>query len=153
MNYPAASNGVSTIFYRCFSRRKRRGIYPKRLKNSLISSIKLIKDVRDSIGSHVQEVAVRNALKNMDHIRHGDLVIPDNFSPKQTHYKFTGELIISMLIRDASPEHQEEEAEKIVLALTGSLDKLFHRIDLLFFCYAHDRKLLNIDIETTLAVS
>jgi hypothetical protein len=123
------------------------------LKNNLISSIELIKDVRDNIGSHVLEVAVRKALKNMDHIRHGDLVIPDNFAPKQTHYKFTGELIIAMLIRDASPEHQWEEAEQIVLALTGSLDKLFHRIDLLFFCYIHDRKLLKIDIGNTSTVS
>lgn len=112
------------------------------LKNKLISSIELIKDVRDNIGSHVQEGAVKKALKSMDHIRCGDLVIPDNLIPKTMHYKFTGELMLSMIIRDASPEHQWEEAEKIVRALTGSLDKLFHRIDLLFLCFAHDRKLL-----------
>jgi hypothetical protein len=112
------------------------------LKNNLKSSLDLIKDVRDNVASHVKESAIHTALQNMNKDRFGSLQIPNGIIPKKMHYKFSGELVLCLLIRDTPEKLQKEKLEKIVGALVKSLQYFFHRFDLLFLVYARERRLL-----------
>jgi hypothetical protein len=113
------------------------------LKNNLKSSLDLIIDVRDNLASHVKEKAIHTALQNMNKDRSSFFQIPkEGIIPKKTHYKFSGELILCLLIGDTPEKLQKEKLEHIVEALVKSLQTFFHRFDLLFLHYAHDRKLL-----------
>jgi hypothetical protein len=112
------------------------------LRINLKSSLELIKDVRDNIGAHLQQSSVETALQNMNHDRSGLFQISNPPIPKKTHYKFTGELMLCILIRDTPEELQAEKIEALVEALIKSLQTFFHRFDWLFLRYALDRKLL-----------
>lgn len=141
------SSAINSIFgdndYKKIERRNRDlKIEMDELKTGMESSISLIKDIRDNIGAHIQEKAVQQALQSMDIDRAGFLQMPKRLIPSKMHYKFTGELLMAILFRDTPGKKQLNKAKEIVNALVNPLSKLFHRIDLLFVCYARERKLL-----------
>ena len=117
------------------------------LKMNLRSTLKLIKEVRNNIGAHVRERAVKAILKNMNIDRYGLFIIPDPLIPKKTHYEFVGELILCMIAGDVPESDQEKKGNKVIKSLLLSLDKIFHRIDILFLSYAKDRKLGKIEFK------
>ena len=79
--------------------------------------------------------------------RYGLFIIPDPLIPKKTHYEFVGELILCMIAGDVPESDQEKKGNKVIKSLLLSLDKIFHRIDILFLSYAKDRKLGKIEFK------
>ncbi len=115
------------------------------LKKKLDSAREKIKTLRSEIGVHIEENIVGEALQNMSHERWGFLHISQS-GPAKTHYKFAGELIMSIMFRNIPDEKQIYKAQENVDTLTNSMHNLFHIIDWIFFTYAKDRRLLNIHL-------
>jgi hypothetical protein len=115
----------------------------KQLQSNLNSTKDIIKDIRDNIGTHINSAPVNKALQTMSNERSGFLQISwDN--PQKTHYKFAEELIMAVMFRDTPDEQQMNKANEIMDALTKVMTELFVRLDMLFFTYARDRKLIEI---------
>jgi hypothetical protein len=111
------------------------------LKKKLDLTKETIKDIRNDIGAHISDESIKETLQNMSYERLGILQI-SQYDPRKTHYKFAGELITAILLRNASNEQKEDKANEIISMLVNTLKELFVLIDRLFFAYAKDRKLL-----------
>jgi hypothetical protein len=110
------------------------------LKEKLGSDREKIKKIRTEIGVHIEEKTVGEALLKMNPERWGFLHISQR--PGKTHYKFVGELLMAIMLRNIPDKKQINEATKIVDLLTSNIQNLFPIIDWIFFNYAKDRKLL-----------
>ena len=110
------------------------------LKAKLQSDTKAIKTIRTEYGVHIEEQFVEEALLKMSHERWGFLHISQ--SPAKTHYKFVGELIMAIMLRNTPDEKHVQKAQEIVDLLASNIENLFPIIDEIFFNYAKDRKLL-----------
>jgi len=114
----------------------------KDVKDNLQTTSDLIKEIRNTMSGHIKLSSLWDALQIMDYERHGILQISTE-GPKDTHFKFTGELLMAVMFRNVPKDKKQlDEARKIADAFIKSIDKLFHHIDHLFFQYARDRKLL-----------
>jgi hypothetical protein len=100
-----------------------------------------IKTIRAEIGVHIEEKIVGEALQNMSDERWGFLHFSQRGAAK-THYKFAGELIMSIMLRNTPDKKQLHKAQEIVNVLTNTIQNLFSIIDWIFLNYAIDRKLL-----------
>jgi YesN/AraC family two-component response regulator len=114
------------------------------LKSKLESESEEIKTIRTEFGVHIKENIVREALLNMSHERWGFLHISQR--PAKTHYKFSSELIMAIMLRNTPDNKQLRRAQQIVDVLTSTIEKLFPIIDTIFFGYTIDRKLANIHL-------
>ena len=113
----------------------------KRLKKQLDSERENMKTIRNEIAVHIEEHIVGEALQNMDAERWGFLHISQS-TPRKTHYKFAGELIMAIMLRNTPNDKQLDRANEIVGILTNTTKSLFSIIDWIFFNYSIDRKLL-----------
>ncbi len=111
------------------------------LKKQFNSEREKIKTIRREIGVHIEENIVGEALLNMSHKRWGFLHISQR-GPAKTHYKFVGELIMSIMLRNTPDKEQLHKAQEIVDVLINTMQNLFPIIDWTFLNYAIDRKLL-----------
>ncbi len=109
------------------------------LKNKLNSTFKGIKGLRSDVGAHILEQPVHQALQNMSSERRGFFQLSSIY-PRKTHYEFTSELIMAIILRDSNDE--ERKAKSIIEALMSTFDKLFERIDRLFVAYLKHRRLI-----------
>jgi hypothetical protein len=114
-----------------------------KLKKNLESEREKIKTLRGEIGVHIEEDIVGEALQNMSHERWGFLQIYQG-GPTKTHFKFVGELIMSIMFRNIPDKEHIHKAQENVDTLTNSMRNIFHIIDWIFFAYAKNRRLLNI---------
>jgi len=111
------------------------------LKKKFDSERKKIKTIRNEIGVHIEENIVGEALISMSDERWGFLHISQR-GPQNTHYKFAGELIMSILFRNTPDNKQLHKAQETINVLTNIMQNLFIIIDWIIFNYAIDRKLL-----------
>ncbi len=113
----------------------------KQLKKNLNAAFKIIKNIRNDVGAHVQEVPVGSALLNMSHERSGFFQI-SNYKPSKTHYKFTKELIMAVMFRDIPDDQQLDKAQEIIGLFINAIENILSAIDSIFDAYARDRRLL-----------
>jgi hypothetical protein len=102
------------------------------------------KEVRNDIGGHVLDSAVREALEGMDAQRWGILeAAPTNLN---THFKFAGELIAEILVKGVPPEERTKIYETR-LARIAEMFPAFALAERIFTIYAMDRDLPRRDRE------
>lgn len=111
------------------------------LKEQLELTAKEMKHFRNDLGAHIKEDAVHHALQDMGGKREGYLQISEHMA-RTTHYEFTGELIMALMLRDSPNQDQSEKANTIMKRFIATTHLLFQRIDFLFFRYLIDRNLL-----------
>jgi hypothetical protein len=100
----------------------------------------ILKDIRNDVCGHVLDRAVQAALER----------IPETFgfleigsSAEGTHYKFAGELVSEMLLKDVSREERKHLMSSKFAAIATILP-VFSTIDYCFALYAMDRGLLPV---------
>jgi hypothetical protein len=111
----------------------------EQLKKKCNEARVIIKNIRNTIGGHVDEKAMRETLQNIDMDRSGLLQIGDSFNT--THYKFCTELIVAVMFRDISSENQEAHAKEILDTLFAVVNALIDVADELIISYFNARKL------------
>jgi hypothetical protein len=102
-------------------------------------------DVRNDICAHVLESAVQRTLERIDEN------LPDAFGfldlglkANLTHYKFAGELIAEMLLKDVSVE-ERRKIESSKFALLAELLPMFSLIEHCLIMYSEDRGLVKLN--------
>jgi len=60
---------------------------------------------------------------------------------KDTHYRFTGELLTAVMLRDTPPKHQEQEAIDRLDSFIKAVENLLSTIDMIFYSYISERRL------------
>jgi hypothetical protein len=110
------------------------------LKINLNKALNTIEAVRDEITAHIKQTSTQQALENMSEKRSGFLQVSFE-SPRKTHYKFTGELLLAIMFKDIPPEHQQEEAIERINLFVNGVQNLLQMVDILFFSYAKERGL------------
>jgi hypothetical protein len=102
----------------------------------------VLKEVRNDIGGHVLESAVREALAGMDNERWGIL----EAAPKQlnSHFKFAGELVAEILVAKV-PTEQRTAILESKLARISEMFPAFALCEVIFSMYAADRELFRRD--------
>jgi hypothetical protein len=98
----------------------------------------MVKGMRDSLGAHVLQGSVEKALNSMSFDRMG--VIEVGRTLKETHYKFTGELVGEILLAGAPEADREKIAQKHFQTIAGFLPVL-ELTDILLTMYTEARKL------------
>lgn len=111
------------------------------IKRNLHSTSDTIKEFRNTLSGHIKQDCIWDALQTMDYDRHGIIQISRE-SPRKTHYKFTGELIMAVMLRNIPNNRQIDKANEIVNTFFKSTDKLFPLIDFLIIGYGKYRQLL-----------
>jgi hypothetical protein len=98
----------------------------------------ILKDARNDICGHVRESAVQSALERLDPDAFGLL----DLSPQagSTHFKFTGELVGEILLKEVSNRERRELVSGKFASLADML-ALFALIERCFLMYAEDRGL------------
>jgi hypothetical protein len=103
-------------------------------------SDEFLKDLRNSLGGHVKETAVSEALKSMDADQKGLLQISDGLVRDQ-HYKFASVLILQMLLPAGPVKNPKQElkrrSRKAAILMWAALI-----IDEIFNTYVKSRGLL-----------
>jgi hypothetical protein len=97
------------------------------------------KDVRNDICGHVRELAVQAAIDRIDPEAWGFLSVGK--IAKHTHYKFVGELIAEILLKDVSLE-ERQKIESSKFATIAEFVELFALIEHCVLLYVEDRRLL-----------
>ncbi len=101
----------------------------------------LLKEIRNDIGGHVQELAVQAALERMSWDSVGLLDLGPN--ALLTHYEFSGEVTAEILLKDVSDEERRGIISKKFI-LIAELLPAFALIEYCFGIYAKDRNLLKL---------
>lgn len=109
------------------------------LSNIIAGAQPLIKDYRNSIGGHVKEQSVSNALSKISKERSGFLEV--DVAKKQYHFNFASELCMAILFDQYPEEQQRKKAEEIIGELKKALP--FRAIDAIVTAYVDNRKLLD----------
>lgn len=99
----------------------------------------VIKEIRHSVGGHVLQKSVEEALDQMDFDREGFYEIGQTL--EDTHYKFASELVIAVLLRDV-PEELQEAKIHTDFDTIASLIPVLSLIHEIFEMYARERRLL-----------
>ena len=104
----------------------------------------ILKEVRNDIGGHVLESAVREALEGMDSERWGIL----EAAPIQlkSHFKFAGEMVAEILVAKVPTEERAAIFES-KLARISEMFPAFALCETVFSIYAVDRDLFRRDRE------
>jgi len=110
----------------------------QKLRDEMNTGPDLVKDLRDKIGGHVLYPAVQKALDKMDHGRRGLMQVGERRG--KIHYKFTGELVLAMMLPDIAPEGQIQKLDGI-LSTTAKLVLVMSTIDDVVAAYAESRNL------------
>lgn len=111
----------------------------KKLREQLGPTSKLIKNLRDSVGGHVLHSGLENILRGLDPDMNG--FFQEGEIRGKTRYKFTNELVLSMILDKVESQNKEEKIE-MLLSSTAQLVFIIEVIDQLIRAYIVDRKLL-----------
>jgi hypothetical protein len=111
----------------------------RQLQADLNRSSDVMKDVRDTLGAHMLEKSVAEALQNMGYDDSG--VLQDSRDWRKRHYKFTEQLAVAVMFRSVPEEQLEDQAKQKVDAFIKAIENLVFTIDALFISYVTDRKL------------
>lgn len=112
----------------------------KKYKAKLRFALDTIKTIRNDTAAHILETSLHLAIKNMDHSHSGFLQI--SFEDiKDTHYRFTEELLTAIMFKDTPPKDQEKKAIEIIEKFLGVIEKLLLWIDQIFSAYIKERHL------------
>lgn len=98
----------------------------------------LIQNMRDSLGGHVLQRTVEQALNDMPTDKFS--YIEAGSTLKKTHYKFAGELVVAMLVAGVPEEKQQAEAERHFRTIAG-LFPVFSLTDVILTIYTTARNL------------
>ena len=111
--------------------------------SELQAAHKLVKDVRNIIGGHVNHTAVERALKLLGNDAIGTWEVPhDRYDkPAHTHYPFLNILLLAMLQAGDKESKDIDEVMKIP-EVTASLSQAIAHIDNIFELYLIERELL-----------
>ena len=104
----------------------------------------VLKDVRNDVGGHVAETAVKDALERLEP---GEAFGYWDIGPTagESHYKFVSEIMDEMLLKDVSAEDRKKiESSKFEL-MAESLQAV-QVVEVAFLMYAIDRRLLKISL-------
>jgi len=93
--------------------------------------------LRSTIGAHLDQTVIQDALNNMDPRREGLVQLGDIRG--KIHYKFAGELLIAILLRDTPDKDQQAKFEEM-LRMSASVSRALGAIDDIVAWYARDRK-------------
>ena len=111
----------------------------RRLFKVFNQSHEVVKEIRDSVGGHVLQKSVEEALDQMDFDREGFYEIGQTL--EDTHYKFASELVIAVLLRGV-PEELQEAKIHTDFDTIASLIPVLSLIHEIFEMYARERRLL-----------
>jgi hypothetical protein len=112
----------------------------KKYKANLRSALDTIKTIRNDTAAHILETSLHQAIKNMDYSQSGFLQI--SFEDiKDTHYRFTEELLTAIMFKDTPPQDQEKKAIEIIEKFLGAIEGLLLWIDQIFSAYIGERHL------------
>ncbi len=103
------------------------------------SARNLVKQMRNALGGHVLHESVRTALNEMSFEREGILEVSQK--NKDTHYKFVGELIVTILLAGVPENQQEAKVERDFQAI-ANLFPAFALIQEIVAMYADERGLI-----------
>jgi len=113
----------------------------KKFKKDLAIALDIIETIGDEIAAHVKELPMKQALQSMSDQRSGFLQVSSE-GPRGTHYKFTGELLMSVMFREIPSEQQETVAIERADRFIKAVEKLLLMIDMIFISYAKERGLI-----------
>jgi hypothetical protein len=102
------------------------------------TSQEVLGELRNTVSAHLDGGVMQDALDQMEGDREGLVEIGETVG--RIHYKFTGELILAILLRGVPPKSQMETF-KTVLGKSAKLSRAVSAIDDVFACYARDRRL------------
>lgn len=111
----------------------------KKLRDQLGNAEELVRDLRDSIGGHVLHQDIGNILKELTPDLHG--FFQDGEIRGKIRYKFSTELVLSMMLNKVDAHHEEEKMETL-FGSTAKLVFILTTIDEIIRAYIVDRKLL-----------
>ena len=100
----------------------------------------LIQKTRDSLGGHVLQRTVEQALNEMPFEQFWYIEVGGTL--KETHYKFAGEIVVRMLVEGVPVALEEIEAKNHFRTI-ASLLPVFALTDTIFSMYTDWRKLLD----------
>jgi hypothetical protein len=115
-------------------RKKFEGMIKKLEKDQM-----LIQKTRDSLGGHVLQRTVEEALNNMPLDKFSYIEVGP--TAKKTHYRFAGELVVEMLVAGV-PEAQQDAELRRHFRTIADLLPVFTLIDIILTTYADARKLV-----------
>ena len=111
----------------------------RRLVKEFNQAHEVIKEIRDSVGGHVLQTRVQEALDQMDFDREGFYEIGQTL--EDTYYKFASELVIAVLLRDV-PEESQESKIRTDFNTIANLIPVLSLIHEILEMYAKERRLL-----------
>ena len=112
----------------------------KSLKDEIVKAHGVLKPIRNSIGGHVLQQAVKKGLSNMDFGRGGLIELGERVH--DTHYRFVSELLGVVWLGENPGSEWKEEIEKTV-KLIAELSRALETIDIVFDTYMRSRRLLD----------
>ena len=95
-----------------------------------------LRDLRNTIGGHLDEPLIQQALNDMDFRREGLVQLGDIRG--KIHYKFAGEILLAAVLGGVPPEQEQEKLEEI-LKRSAELSSIVAAIDDVVACYARSR--------------
>jgi hypothetical protein len=98
----------------------------------------LIQNMRDSLGGHVLQRTVEQALNDMPLDKFSYIEVGSTL--KKTHYKFAGEIVVDMLLAGVPEAKRHAEAERHFRTIAG-LFPVLSLTDIILTMYADARKL------------
>ena len=110
----------------------------RRLVKEFNQAHEVIKEIRNSLGGHVLQKSMQEALDEMDFDRWGFLEVGEIL--KDVHYKFAGELVTAILLRGVPEESQKSKIESDFKTI-ANLFPVLPLIDEIFRMYAKERRL------------
>lgn len=113
----------------------------KQSKVNLKTALDIIKTIRDDAAAHILEKSMHQAIENMDYELSGSLQISFK-DPKDTHYRFTAELLTALIFKDTPPQDQERRAVEIIETFLAAIEHLLFSIENIFLAYIHERGLM-----------
>lgn len=110
-------------------------------KEIISTSNLFLKDFRNTLGGHVLAKKVQKALATMDWESSGSIEFGEKIG--DTHFKFTAELVVSVLLADIPIEDRESYIE-MMMGKIISLNKVIEIMDKVFFIYVSERNLASL---------
>jgi hypothetical protein len=100
----------------------------------------LVQNMRDSLGGHVLQRTVEQALNDMPLDKFSYIEVGP--TRKMTHFKFAGELVVEMLLSGVPEAQRQAEVERHFRTIAG-LFPVFALTDTILMMYANARNLVD----------
>jgi hypothetical protein len=106
-----------------------------RFKINLDQTIDVIDPLRDEVSAHIKQASIEQALREMKNAERSGILQVSFERPVKTHYKFTGELLMAVILRGVPVDKQEEELKQRIDRIMPALEDLLVTINNLFESY------------------